>query len=139
MNHRNRPSSKDNNITKLMYLDNTFSDGVVDRTNIDEEFVAPLIRSNFVRVDRGGFIITENGYSMLQRWYALEATRELKKTMTQIDESNSKVNNQMLEQTKSTKILTDKMTDLTKWILGFTIINVLLILVQLGFMLFGGK
>jgi predicted RNA-binding protein with PIN domain len=72
---------------------------------------------------------------MLQRWYALKATRKLENTIEKtnkditksirdFDNSSTNVSNEMLLHTKVMK-------NLTWWILGFTILNVFFFVFQI--------
>ena len=70
--------------------------------------------------------ITETGYSLLQQHYATNLLKEVNKTIKNFDESSSKLNREMLLHTK-------EMRNLTQWILGLTIINLLVMLFQIFF------
>lgn len=84
------------------------------------------IESEAIKLDKNMdiYIMTAHGYNLLQRWYVLEATRDLKRTIKSFDESTSKINKELLGYTKAMKIL-------TKWILGFTITNLIFIIIQI--------
>ena len=117
---------KDNLIQALVKFDEKSEMGSLYGSEAQELglILNPLVDLKYIKEKNTMYIITEKGVSMLQRWYALDATRNLDKSVKNMDESSGKLNQQMLDHTKF-------MTKLTKWIFGFTIANAIFIIIQI--------
>lgn len=78
------------------------------------------------------FYVTEKGFQHLITYEHLDALNNLNKAIKNMDEASSKLNGEVLTHTKI-------MTKLTKWLFGFTIANLFLIIVQIVLQFRGGN
>ena len=119
-------SAKDNLIQALVKFNEKSKMGSLYGSEAEELGLTlnPLIDLGYIKEKNTMYMITETGFSMLQRWYALDATRKLDISVQKMDESSDKLNQQMLDHTKL-------MTKLTKWIFVFTIANAIFIIIQI--------
>lgn len=143
--------AKDNLITQLLEFNEQSRYGIINPNNmhVDRGVISALRNAKFIQKKGDEFFITDKGYSMLQRWYALKATRKLDTTIektnnainnsiNKLDESSAKISKKMLNQTNKTLKInedmlkhTKTMSNLTKAIIIFTIANFIFVGIQI--------